>query len=149
MAPSNNRLQRTRRKRRAAEAGRLGGKDVDRSMFGKVRLLLFRCPRCKTLRTYWLRERHTWNPRYLCEGCGFIFVPTNLGLLGIGYGVVMGLLAGFLGSGPIYEFYLTTRIPLTWVVLGVCLIAFPVSYFVWAILIAPFVHFKYVGRVDT
>ena len=55
-------------------------------------------------------------------------------LLGIGYGVVMGLIAA---------------IPLRWVVLDVCLMGFPVSYFLWAIFVAPSIHFKYVGRVDT
>ena len=70
-------------------------------------------------------------------------------LLGMGYGAVMGLIAGLLGSGPIYDFYIRTEIPFTWVVLGVSLIAFPVSWFLWAMFVAPFIHFKYVGRVDT
>ena len=118
-------------------------------MFAKVRLSPFHCPHCKAVRKYSLLELHSWHPRYLCENCDSVFVATNLSLLGMGYGAVVGVIGALIASGPIYAFYVRTGITIGWLRLGMFLISVPVCWFLWAVFVARLIHFKYVGRIET
>jgi len=118
-------------------------------MFAKGRLTRFYCPSCKAERKYLLVERMSWkNRRYFCENCGSIFVASNLNLVGMSYGAVMGVIGALIASGPIYDFYVRTEIAFGWVLLGVFLISVPVCWFLW-LFVARLINFKYVGRIGT